>query len=151
MNAAEKLSHAQTHWPDCWHTAGHHGCAVARISRLQATLDVLLDLNVTIRDRDVLARVTRADLVRVLEARGWTRDRELRDEEEFWIKPGAAEEDGLPFEALVIADRFSDRIHRTREVVQQIALADGVGQLRVLVELLPGLGLDEAAKGGGGD
>jgi hypothetical protein len=70
--------------------------AAERIAALEADRDRLasfLDLKVTIQDRETLAHIRRADLIRVLTARGWTKRSEWVDDvegvyAEDWEKPG---------------------------------------------------------------
>jgi hypothetical protein len=95
-----------------------------------------LDLKVTIQDRETLAHIRQVDLIRVLTARGWTKQSEWVDDvvgvyAEVWEKPGVE----WPH-AIVPADNVADREAKVSETIGDIARAEGIGALWVLAELL---------------
>lgn len=104
----------------------------------------LLDLAVTITDRDVLASVAQEDLVRVLASRGWVKAGFLSPASERWDKPGVTYDGTSEKVYVIVTDpRFTDHARRVADLIETVAAVERVGPLRLLRELLPGMEIGE--------
>jgi hypothetical protein len=79
-----------------------------------------LDLKVTIRDRETLARIRQADLIRVLTARGWTKRSE-------WVDDVTTEPPAGPLRSPATSERWASRIEMEVKSIRMERLQVGCG------------------------
>lgn len=102
----------------------------------------ILDADVKFSDPEILDRVGKADMTRVLRRLGWRQVQDMPLGSELWKKTFKGLEPVATEEEIIVVDRCSDRVARISELVQQIHATERIPTLRIILALLPDAPID---------